>query len=32
MGSILKEVFEIVHRANLWEDFPDGQAHFDEVT
>ncbi len=27
MGSIPEEVFEIVHRANMGEIFPDGKAH-----
>ena len=32
MGVDPEEVFEIVHRANMGKIFPDGQAHFDEVT
>jgi len=32
MGVDPEEVFEIVHRANMGKIFPDGKAHFDEVT
>ena len=32
MGVDPKNVFDIVHRANLGKIFPDGKAHFDPVT